>query len=246
MSILGIDNRTENWKTALYFSPMFRGGASRLAERLGEPDETGTVEAHLELFWYGMRDYLDKCVETKESVVEDFAQRYRRLFPNLREKIEEFQSEKGLKLQLPNQWNYDVSTKEGTTKPGVNPREKLYDNLRHTEIDVVLETPNRLIIGEAKGVTDLRGKGSWVLVHQLIRQYVMARILVDRRESDGFAKKEVVPFVVRNDPKRREQAQVVRNDPKRREQAQVSFMVKQGWLEPENILDWDHIQKLHP
>ena len=75
-----------------------------------------------------------------------------------------------------------MSTKEGMTK--------LYNNLRETEIDVVLETPKYLFIGEAKGETDLRGNGYRVLVHQLIRQYVMARILVDRLESG----KEVVPL----------------------------------------------------
>ena len=38
-----------------------------------------------------------------------------------------------------------------------------------------------------------------VLVHQLIRQYVMAKILMDRLESDGLAKKNVIPFVVGDD-----------------------------------------------
>ena len=33
--------------------------------------------------------------------------------------------------------------------------------------------------------------GRLVLVHQLIRQYVMAKILMDRLESDGLAKKNV-------------------------------------------------------
>ena len=141
---------------------MFRDGKSRLdlAKSLGEPDGAKPAEVHLELFWYGMRDYLDKCVETKESVVEDFAQRYRRLFPNLREKIEEFQSEKGLKLQLPNQWNYDVPEDRMA---------QLGNNLVNTEIDVVLETPKCLFIGEAKAESTFGTDGSDVLVHQLIR-----------------------------------------------------------------------------
>jgi len=34
LGILGICNRTENWKTACYFAPFFGQGANRLVERL--------------------------------------------------------------------------------------------------------------------------------------------------------------------------------------------------------------------
>ena len=72
--------------------------------------------------------------------------------------------------------------------------------------------------------------GDLVLVHQLIRQYVMASILVDRLECD----KKVVPFVVGNDVGSLRRA------------IQVKFMCCQGWLSEENILSWDEIEELHP
>ena len=35
--ILGIENRTENWRTTVYFSPMFSGKSYKFAEVLGLP-----------------------------------------------------------------------------------------------------------------------------------------------------------------------------------------------------------------
>ena len=95
MGILGIKNRTENWKTAERFSPFFgekqEAMRIRLAKSLLEETELEPLEARLELFWKGMRDYvnlLDKGQE--ESRIQDFAERYSRLFPDLREQIQEF------------------------------------------------------------------------------------------------------------------------------------------------------------
>ena len=62
------------------------------------------------------------------------------------------------------------------------------------------------------------------LVHQLIRQYVMATILVDILASD----KKVVPFVVGGS----------------RRSLQVDFLVKQGWLNPNNVLEWKDVKAL--
>ena len=61
MSILTtIENRTENWKTAREFAPLFRDCNLRLelAKKLGEPNGTQPDQVRLELFWKGMRDYL--------------------------------------------------------------------------------------------------------------------------------------------------------------------------------------------
>ncbi len=58
MHILGIENRTENWKTAVYFSPLFAGNSNRLAERLGATPLSASDDVVLELFWKGMRDDL--------------------------------------------------------------------------------------------------------------------------------------------------------------------------------------------
>ena len=95
MGILGIKNRTENWKTAERFSPFFgekqEAMRIRLAKRLLEETEPEPVEAQLELFWKGMRDYvhpLDKG--QKQSRIQDFAERYNRLFPYLRGDIQKF------------------------------------------------------------------------------------------------------------------------------------------------------------
>ena len=227
MTILGIENRTENWKTALCFSPMFRDRRLRLklVRRLGEPGETDPSEVHLELFWKGMRDHLHQDRRRKrdrllnKENIKDLAERYMCLFPRLRDKVEDFGHFSNLKDS-----NYIVSTWEE--------RRKLANNLLSTEIDIVLSTPTRLYIGEAKDESDLRGEGDLVLVHQLVRQYVTAKILINRLVSRGQASPvKVVPFLVRNEPTGREQAQ-------------VAFMVEQHWIEQENALTWNDINGL--
>ena len=52
MGILGIKNRTENWKTARTFAPFFDDAELRLAlvKRLGAPSETKPEDIQLELF----------------------------------------------------------------------------------------------------------------------------------------------------------------------------------------------------
>ena len=231
MAILGIINRTENWKTAYYFSPFFRDDASRLklAQRLGEPEGTKPEDVSIELYWQGMRDYLHKNggVNTNRVLAGDLAVRYDRLFPGLRERIEENREKFPTWLPNPQCYNYDVSIPTHQSK--------LYNNLAGTEIDIVLETRNHLFIGEAKHQSNLGANGKYVLVHQLIRQYVMAEILVDRiAEFDGCTKKKVIPFFV-GDRK---------NLPSINKHAQVEFMIDQCWLKKENILSWDCVRKL--
>ena len=227
MTILGIPNRTENWKTARCFSPMFgdRNLRLKLARKLGEPCGTDPSDVHLELFWKGMRDHLHQGRKRKKdrllSVdnISDLADRYSNLFPNLRGRIEDFGKFSDL-----GELNYNVSTEAGKTR--------LASNLLNTEIDVILTTPGHLFIGEAKGEMDLGADGKLVLVHQLIRQYVMARILVNRLVSQARASpKKVVPFIVRSELKGKEQAQ-------------VDFMVCEGWMNRANALEWDEIMNL--
>ena len=227
MTILGIKNRAENWKTAHCFSPMFRdrGLRLKLVRRLGEPGETDPSEVHLELFWKGMRDHLHQGKQRgrdtllSQENVNDLAERYQCLFPGLRDRVEAFGGFGNLKDS-----NYIVSTSEE--------RRKLANNLFNTEIDIVLSTPTRLYIGEAKDEAKLRGQGDLVLVHQLVRQYVTARILIDRLVSRGQASPvRVVPFLVRNKSTGREQAQ-------------VDFMVERCWMERENALTWNDINEL--
>lgn len=216
MTILGITNRTENWKTARHFYPFFGQEASVcLAKKLGEPSETKPGEVRLELYWKGMRDHLHEIGATRASDDNDYAESYTRLFGDLRRKIEGFN-----KFRELNDCNYDVSTKER--------RDQLRDNLINTEIDIVLESPNCLYIGEAKHEMSFGADGSLVLVHQLIRQYVMARILLDRLGC----KKDVIPFVVGDDAKGLKKSQ------------QVKFMIYQGWMNEENVLKWGKVKKL--
>ena len=225
MGILGIENRTENWKTARYFSPFFTDKAARLrlAKWLGAPKETNKGDVQIELFWYGMRDHLYNRTKSDGGRNEDhfqgFGNLYDSLFPDLREKIAAFRSG-NLRLNLPQKWNY---------KPAYNCESmiRLGNNLVNTEIDIVLATPDFLFIGEAKLESGLGYGGSDVLVHQLIRQYVMARILVEHRRCE----RKIVPFVVRRKPDGREQLQ-------------VEFMKEQGWLPKGNVLSWEDIAEL--
>ena len=146
------------------------------------------------------------------------AKLYTQLFPDLRRKTDEFHGFNPLK-----DWNYDAARQS----------DKLFSNFTHTEIDIVLATPNHLFIGEAKHESGLTSSSKYVLVHQLIREYVTANILVELlRYREDFPPLKVVPFMVVNCP----------DDFWKNEQ--VRFMVKQQWLKKENVLSWSDICKL--
>ena len=231
MGILGIENRDENWKTAKYFAPYIaNSNASRaLATHLLKQHDPNLAikedeEVKLELFWKGMRDFLNKEEPSAEELSDKVAEIYNKRFYNLRWKIEQFHG-----LKLPNDWNYCVSNKYA--------QDKLFSNLVGTEIDIVLATRNHLFIGEAKYESDLGKDGNLFLVHQLIRQYVMARILVAIK-GDTL---KVVPFVVGNEPG----ATKLKGDVARlKKTAQVNFMKNRGWLKKDNVLSWEDIKKL--
>ena len=102
VGILGIRNRTENWKTARYFAPFFGHGAKRLAEHLScEPVESGV---RLELYWKGMRDFL--YGRNEENWKFEIGDRFRnsKLFGNLRERVLDFTGFQALKDH-----NYDTT-----------------------------------------------------------------------------------------------------------------------------------------
>ena len=210
MGILKIENRTENWKTAYVFAPLFRdaGGRNRLAERLlGKPVES---KVSLELFWFGMRDYVHEYPEAGDT--DGLSERYDRLFPGLREQAARF----GQFNRLAGR-HYAVADKE-----------KLASNILHTEIDIVLESQRHLFVGEAKHEADFGADGRNVLVHQLVRQYVTAAILLDLKGS----RKRIVPFVVGEDRDRL------------RRIGQVEFMIAQEWMSRGNVLGWDDVRGL--
>ena len=178
--ILGICNRTENWKTARNFAPFLEHGATRLADYLnGKPVESNV---RLELYWKGMRDFMNEEQDKQKWKVE-IADRFRssELFGNLRQSVSDFRVSGIPAFQKLEPHNYDRSNTEG-----------IYWNLYNTEIDIVLESRHTLFIGEAKGEMSLGADGRLVFVHQLIRQYVMANVLVELTETP----KRVVPFVV--------------------------------------------------
>ena len=220
MGILGIKNRTENWKTVQHFHGLCDVAKVALVRRLGEPEDTAAEEIRIELFWCGMRDYVKEHKVEPAHIVKVF----NCLFPNLHDWIKDF-----WQIWVPNHppkvEHYSVPD-----DPMV-----LYRNVRNTEVDIALETPERIFIGEAKYESRLGADGSLVLVHQLIRQYVTARILL---ELTG-RKKLLVPFVVTE----AEKLESMRNT------VQVKFMMtatkdKEVWLREQNVLSWDDVKDI--
>ena len=114
-------------------------------------------------------------------------------------------------------------------------RRKNRDSAWSAAIDIVLETMDRLFIGEAKLESALGSDSDHVLVHQLIRQYVMAHILLDVLVNRAvYDSREVVPFVV------------VEDADYTRRTSQIRFMVDQKWLRPEDVLSWHDVAGLTP
>ena len=72
----------------------------------------------------------------------------------------------------------------------------------------------------------MQANGKYVLLHQPIRQYVMANILVRHLGSS----KSIVPFMV------------VEDIEKAKRELQVHFMICQGWLKEGNILTWNSVE----
>ena len=175
--VLGIENRTENWKTARCLWPFFGDQAVLLARRLGESRATPAADVKLELYWKGVRDWCAE--ENKQECEERLVETCRRLFPDLRQRIQQYGRFRDLRAG-----NYEVLSE--------HQRARLVTNMVNTEIDIVLVSPERLYIGEAKYKSGFHASRKLVLVHQLVRQYVTAKVLVDVLRCD----QEVVPFVV--------------------------------------------------
>ena len=229
-----IKNRTENWKTARSFAHLLLDSHDRaeLAKKLGEDPGTSRGDVDIQLFWKGMRDYVYKMGKPREKDLRlKCTDAYKKLFPQLRGDLKRFSDQcPHDPLQAPSESdkisNYDPSYSEES-------KEGLFNNLRNTEIDIVLETPGNLYIGEAKGEAGLGADGGLVLVHQLIRQYVTAKILLHLIGQE----KRIVPFMVVEE-KRRDS---IMNT------GQVKFMTDvKGCLKKENVLTWDYFERLHP
>ena len=222
MGILGINNRTENWKTVQRFHGLCDAAKVGLVSALGGPKDTAAEEVSIELFWRGMRDYAFK--KRNDPAVDDsIVGFYERCFKCLRHDVEDFRCKAGKKPR------FRELKKHNYTVPVCPARRKtLVNNVKSTEVDIVLETPGCIFIGEAKDESPFGTDSRYVLVHQLVRQYVTASILVHL----VGCKKRVVPFIVT------EHLCNTRNT------AQVSFMIEQKWLCERNVLTWNEVDNL--
>lgn len=218
--VLEIENRTENWKTARRLSPFFGADAAQLAYKLGEPPSTLPSAVKLELFWKGIRDWrAAKTTKKDRRECDDrLVESCRHQFKNLRRDI----CRSKLFSRL-NESNYAISSEAH--------RAQLITNLTNTEIDIVLESPDRLYIGEAKFLSSFDADGSLVLVHQLVRQYVMATVLLDVLGCS----REIVPFVVTNKTYSVDSTRCPH---------QLKFMASQGWMAEAQFLTWDRLPLL--
>ena len=172
----------------------------------------GFSDVKIELFWKGMRDYLYRESLSRKDLEQRAVDLYDRNFSNLRGDVMAFQEFRDLKE------DHYVSTPETASR--------LTNSLLGTEVDVVLETPKYLFIGEVKHESTFGADGKLVLVHQLIRQYVTATILLQLCGEH----KEVIPFVVGD------RVEYLKKT------SQVRFMINQGWLKDANVLCWEDVE----
>ena len=99
--ILGIENGTENWKTAVHFSPLFHGKCGQFAEKLGAIPAPESGDVKIERFWKGMRDYFYRESLSREDHVQRVVGIYDRNFSNLCQEVIAFQKFQGLKVSRP-------------------------------------------------------------------------------------------------------------------------------------------------
>jgi hypothetical protein len=229
-NILGINNRTENWKTAITLGPLITSQKqNRLADLIINKVETnhmlfGSNEVVMQFFWKGFRDHWNQISSSfsKEAMINETAAVYNRLFSNLRNQVIEYNVKAPHNKQLKlNKTNYICleSDKRG--------KELLFNNVVNTEIDVVLEAPGFLLIGEAKDEQTFGATLKHTLVHQLIRQYVMTSIVLEMRGKRRDFK--LIPFIIGNNAETT---------------AQVTFMVHQKYLSDANIITWEELEVL--
>ncbi|MDC9820955.1 hypothetical protein ABRQ07_14320 [Pectobacterium polonicum] len=222
--ILGIENRTENWTTV---RNIFDQKNKRLIEYLminnnddSAPFDDGK-EAKLELFWYGYRDYIyGKDINRYSAEYNIIYARFLRLFPDLQERVLNFKGDSNRYLRVEKTVNYSLEREDAPLR--------LFQNIRHTEIDIVIETRNKLYIGEVKDSQTFGAHGGLFLPHQLLRQYIMARILIDELGKDL----DVVPFIISN------------NSSETKKNGQVKLMESLSYLNIDNnVFTWCDIDK---
>lgn len=231
VGILGIPNRTENWLTESTLAGIIANDRQNelAAQIIGNVKGTQLSfrkdEVQLELYWKGFRDYCYFKRKNKKctTFVKQTADRYQKLFPNLRERVEGYYNKWAKLGQNLKPSNYHIGDDESI--------QQLYNNLLNTEIDIVLSAPGYLLIGEAKREETFGANSQHVLVHQLVRQYVMASMVVDMVDSDWKreTKTEVIPFIVGDNIKKTKQVKLLQN---------------MGMLDIKNVNSWDELKQL--
>lgn len=182
-------------------------------------------EARLELFWYGYRDYIfGKNINLNTVKIDAIYDRFLRLFPNLQENVLSFMDEEPKSLRVKKTANYALERENAPLS--------LFHNVRNTEIDIVIETRKKLYIGEVKDSQKFGANGNLFLPHQLLRQYITARILVDELGKDL----DVVPFIVLNNNTPKDKNEVVQLN-----SGQIKLMKKLHYLKTENVFRWSDI-----
>ncbi|MBI4197980.1 MAG: hypothetical protein HY533_02585 [Chloroflexi bacterium] len=230
--ILGVKNRSENWRTAQAFAPLLAGGTAHLlANKLLPGRQFLHDEVHLELFWRGVRDVLHdldgprrRRRQDAQRLTTEITELYAAHFSDLRECIGSFRVDSRPGFLPLDEGSYGVpASREGQVK--------FYYEMQNTEIDVVLSAPGYLLIGEMKSESSFGASRKNILVHQLIREYVMAKIAVLLRPA--YESVAIVSFVIGEKEKKRYL----------HSNKQVRFLVAQGWLTEDNILSWSDLKQ---
>ncbi|MCF8011367.1 MAG: hypothetical protein K9L56_08790 [Clostridiales bacterium] len=133
-------------------------------------EEDKLDSAKLELFWKGFRDYAAEYKECKEN----FFVEYKRIIKGIRDAVRK------TKLRMRDNYYSDQD------------REKIFNELRNTEIDAAIFTEGSICLVEAKRKEKLGSNGKNILAHQLIRQRVMIEVL----KALQWDKRDVFMFVV--------------------------------------------------
>lgn len=225
-NILGIKNRTENWKTVAVLGPLITyQKQNHFANLIIDANHSSfdSKEVIMQFFWKGYRDHWNQISPSggKEEMINETAAVYNRLFPDLRNKIEAYNKRVSHNKQLRlNETNYVCLESDTRSK------ESLFANVFNTEIDVVLETPGFLLIGEVKDEQTFGAASKHTLVHQLIRQYVMTSIVLEMKgERKDF---KLIPFIIGDNAKTT---------------AQVACMISLGYLSEANIITWRELKR---
>lgn len=167
--MIPVINRSENNITAKVFVTLFNCTEKPEKSLILLGLEKNSCQGFkLELFWKGFRDYAIFNSDCREK----FMVEYKKIIPFVRKAVE------ATKLQVKDSF-YSAEDEN-----------KIFNELRNTEIDVVIFTDSRIYIGEAKLKEKLGTNGRNILAHQVIRQRTMVETLKaltrDPREISSF------------------------------------------------------------